>query len=591
MFTITCILLITGVILYRTFAIFEMNDNFNVMNGNVQDMGDMEFAFYIDGSLSKTVPEKKEDYSLDTLSSKCIDMITKEQISNVSWDDENWEVKIKGVNSTKTKCYLYFKQIYKEEILRGAIPDLGNGRLIPITISDNEQPSDVNYEGSTPGGKVKKADITTSWYSYEQKRWANAVILKDGEVDHYTPGEEIPESAIESYFVWIPRYKYQLKESESTYNRYTEISHEYGEQSNNDQITNNSSNSPYEIIFETKNDGTSIGSTQNSWLTHPAFTSFNSNGMWVGKFETGYNGAIDKLGAEKNIQEPEKIIIKPNAYSWRYINVSNAFYTSYGYLRELESHMMKNTEWGAIFYLTQSQYGRCKDICTEPRINNSRYITGYSANKNPSCGYTENSVDCNNYDETVGLNQDGSSGWSYYNSFSQEASTTGNYYGVFDMSGGSWEYVMGVLQSSENDASPASGRNELYNSGFKGKYSCPSCDSKSATEQTTGLEWPSRKYYDLYDYNTSNQLYQRGHLGDATKELGPFYSVKYNYNTKPLRFINSNFYDASYFVNSGSPWFMRGGHFTAGSDTGIGAFVNENGHASGNYSFRIVLMP
>ena len=44
-FTIVCILLVSGVILYRTFAIFEVKTNQNVINGQVQDIGDLEFAF------------------------------------------------------------------------------------------------------------------------------------------------------------------------------------------------------------------------------------------------------------------------------------------------------------------------------------------------------------------------------------------------------------------------------------------------------------------------------------------------------------------------------------------------------------------
>ena len=53
---------------------------------------------------------------------------------------------------------------YKEEILNGADPVIKN-ELIPVTIEND--------------GTVKKADITKEWYNYENKKWANAVILKD----------------------------------------------------------------------------------------------------------------------------------------------------------------------------------------------------------------------------------------------------------------------------------------------------------------------------------------------------------------------------------------------------------------------------
>ena len=56
------------------------------------------------------------------------------------------------------------------------------------------------------------------------------------------------------------------------------------------------------------------------------------------------------------------------------------------------------------------------------------------------------------------------------------------------------------------------------------------------TSNTTGKEWPSSKYYDLYDYGKGTLEYQRGILGDATKEFGPFYYVSYdNGNIKNLQ--------------------------------------------------------
>ncbi len=595
-FTITCILLISGVLLYRTFAIFETNDEFNIINGTIEDEGNIRFMVYVDNELQKSVPNKESGYSLDTSTSYC------ENGEVVSWNDEKWSVEIKGVSTTKTKCYLYFKEIYVDETLKqtdgsiGPIPDLGNGRLIPVTISNSEKPTDVNYEGASPGGKVRKADITTSWYSYGEHRWANAIILKDGEVDHYKPGDEIQESAIESYFVWIPRYKYQLKESESTYNSYSGINQNLGEKENNDGIPNKGSNNPYEIIFETKDKGLSTGNQQGEYITHPAFVAFNSNGMWVGKFETGYNQNNDKtnvmptnswneFNARQNIQNPSKIIVKPNVFSWREIQVGNAFYTSYNYIRDLESHMMKNTEWGAIFYLTYSKYGTCNDnSCTELRINNSFFITGYSSSKDPTCGYTQSNETCNQY-EATGLNKDGVVGWSYYNSSSQVASTTGNYYGVFDMSGGSVEYVMGVMQSNTDNVKPATGSNSTNNSGFKGPY------SNENGENTEGLEWPSKKYYDLYDNDSLIYSYQRGKLGDATKELGPFYSIQYSYNTRPGGIISSYFADLSNFGIATSPWFIRGGTYDHGSEAGIGAFDVNTGTKVYYVSFRIILMP
>ncbi len=580
-FTIACILLVSGVILYRTFAIFEVKTNQNVMNGQVQGIGDVSFNFYMDNKLTKQVPNKDTGYVFDSSKSYC------EDGTIVLWNDSTWSLEL-GAIKARTKCHLYFNQLYKEALLNGAIPDLGNGKLIPVVILDGNSQSDVHSDGETQGGRVEKADITNTenpWYKYEDKKWANAILLKEGVEDTYAPGDEIPENNIESYFVWIPRYKYQLKEDEETYNKYTTAA-DKGTITNVSELytngsTNKGINGAFQIVFETKDKGTLSGNKKGDYITHPAFTAFNSNGFWVGKFETGYDGAATSADALKNEKNADKVIIKPNVYSWGNIEVANAFYTSYEYLRELESHMMKNTEWGAVAYLTQSKYGRCgsdNGNCTEVRINNSSSgVTGSSAVQEPTLGYNIN----RDY-EGNGIGKDTSRVYNYNNSKSVISSTTNNYSGVYDLSGGKWEYVMGVLQFSENNSTPTSGANAVANSGFVGPY------SNAQGQNTEGQPWPSSKYYDLYDYDTTWMEYQRGKLGDATKELGEFYVLTYNGSTLS-RQVSSFFADTAYFASSTGPWFIRGEPAVGGTGAGIGAFHPEGGGAIGDRGFRIVL--
>ncbi len=549
-------------------------------NNYIKETNDSEvtFAYVVEGAKQNTIPSK-EGYTFDTENSSCTNGVT------ISWNYSNWNAKISNLKNTKSNCILYFKKEYGEKILNGALPEI-KGDLVPVTI-DN--------------GVVRKADLSSEWYSYQNKRWANAVILID-KTKEYKNNEEIKEENIESYFVWIPRYRYQLKENESTYVDYNTLISK-GSVKNNSTVPNTGANSPFEIIFEDKNTTRITENTQNGWLSHPAFASFNSNGMWVGKFETGYNQNenINSLitntegwtmtNAQQNIKDSSKIIIKPNVYSWRNIQVANAFYTSFEYMRSLDSHMMKNMEWGAITYLAYSKYGRCNNgSCEEVRNNNnSNFITGYSANFEPSCGLTNSNEECNKYDVGILLNTDGDNGWNYKNPSSQVASTTGNYTGIYDMAGGSWEYVMGIMKSLNN--TPSSGRNEQYHSYFNGDYSCPTCDQKSTTSFNNGYSFPTSKYYDLYDNNGDNKQFQRGYLGDATKELGPYYEVTYDYNMKPTRRLSSWFADRAYFVNRDSPYFERGGDYSGGSEFGISAFDNAYGSAYNCDTFRIVLMP
>ena len=448
--------------------------------------------------------------------------------------------------------------MHQESILNGAYPRLKNN-LIPITIEND--------------GTVKKADTTTKWYSYEEKRWANAVILKD-ETKTYNNGEIIPEEEIESYFVWIPRYRYKLWNVDN-------VSSSGVDESVVHEI---------EIEFESKSISPSNGSSNGEWLTHPAFTSFDVNGMWVGKFETGYDGATSASGASKNTTEVDKVIVKPNVYSWRNIQVANAFTVSYNYQRELESHMMKNTEWGAVAYLSHSIYG----ISDEIRINNnSSYKTGYASVSEPTVDWPE----YKDYGSSSSVTQ------AYNTTVGYLASTTGNITGVYDMSGGAHEYVMGV-QVDENGL-PLSGRHNIYNSGFNGTLGCPTCDTtgdnlvsgvdSSITSITNGINLPSSKYYDSYKVNSNGNKKNRI-LGDATGEMGPFGTIQTTGTTEQCgetgicnRLISSWYGDSSWFVYSSNPWFRRGGYYNYGSGAGAFYFYDDSGRASSSISFRLVL--
>ena len=317
--------------------------------------------------------------------------------------------------------------------------------------------------------------------------------------------------------------------------------------------------------------------TVGDYMTHPAFLSIPSTGFWVGKFDTGYAGAASTIEVEQNINDSSKILIKPNTYSWRGIQVANAFYTSYNYQRNLDSHMMKNTEWGAVAYLQHSAYGSSTSV----RINNNTdFITGYAANNEPTCGYTAINEECNKYCN------DGTCNTAYPNSLL--ASTTGNISGIFDMSGGAWDFTMGVMVDEEGKT--MSGRNSLYNSGFNGTFGCPTCDNDSSglTELTGGVDFPDSKYYDTYAYATVEEQYQRRILGDATGEMGPFSMITYLTQTRK---ISSWYLDAAWFVYNYAPWYGRGGARHDGTDAGIFLFNAILGQAHGDVSFRIILTP
>ena len=417
---------------------------------------------------------------------------------------------------------LYDKTIVDTSCKNVSAPKIGEG-LVPVTIEAD--------------GTVKYADTSKSWYNYCDKRWANAVILEDNA--SYNVGDTISESDIQSYFVWIPKYKYKLWNVDAAVENAHEIEIVFDENDTTD-VEGISCKTPM-------TSGGSGNCNNGEYMTHPAFISMNTNGFWVGKFETGYKGATSTASAQVNANDTSKVIIKPNVYSWRNITVYNAFLASYNYDRDLDSHMMKNTEWGAVAYLSHSKYGKNAEININ---NNSSYKTGYSA------------LPSTNQQTYPGTSGDGATYNSAYNTdIGYLASTSGNISGVYDMSGGAWEYVSSYITGKPGT------------SGFS----------------TTTLANYDSKYFDTYNAASTLTTYQYRILGDATGEMGPFKSYLDGDNTS--RYHSSWYGDNSVFVDSSYPWFTRCGHYAYGVLAGTFFFSGYTGNTYVSGGYRIILTP
>jgi hypothetical protein len=417
------------------------------------------------------------------------------------------------------------KQVYADAT--GAnVPELYQG-LVP-----------VKYDAS---GNTVVADIYDEWYNYSTHNWANAVLvncadssikskyfddsmkLKDSIV-----GTTITDSDILQYYVWIPRYKYLLWNAE------------------------NGSSDPQaiSITFEDKTATKSTGSTNGTWLTHPAFTfgTTELNGIWVGKFET--SGTVTNLTIKPNVVSLTNQTVSAMFNATR--DEENTYAANYGISSsEIDTHMMKNMEWGAVAYLSSSIYGRYTNATTciasgcEVWINNvtsGSYVgavTGCSG-ATVSADEVSQTTCSTGYDwTTLGVN----------------ASTTGNQYGIYDMSGGAYEYVMGNMVGSDGN---------FY--------------SSSAGFSVT----PDSKYYNSYNYQSDVNIYtdhSRGLLGDATKEtLKTFGSETGGWNS-----------DYAFLPSGVSSWFKRGGYASYGDGAGVFDFHRHNGVAHNLGSFRSVL--
>ena len=349
------------------------------------------------------------------------------------------------------------------------------------------------------------ADMISKYYSSEfiYKKNSADVVYYNFQNNYDTNDTIVYDDDIKLWYVWIPRYKYTIfnGNNESVSEQLINITFESGiNRTGTVTCVNNDDGS------ETCTDNTYGGITNGtSTYTHPAFKFGNTEltGFWVGKFEvSGSTSAIT---------------VKPNVTSLRNQTVSSFFTaiqnvkTTYG-INNADSHMMKNMEWGAVAYLKQSKYGLGT---TDIAVNtNSSYYTG------------------------------GGTSDAYKTNVAQ--STTGNIYGVYDMSGGAWEYVMGNMNNSSNAFYSS-------NAGF-----------------TTA---PDAKYYDSYKYDTSYTSHARGKLGDATKETLTTFG----------KTLGGGWYsDYAYFPNSSFSWFIRGGRYDDGTYAGVFYFYGANG---GDYSY------
>ena len=462
----------------------------------------------------------------------------------------------------------------------------------------------------------KKADEsnvseTYKWYDYNDKMWANSVTVSETNRSTYlnaNPGTTIPMDDILTMQVWVPRYKYEVwnynengtvasdpQEIKITFEKGTATT---GEISCSDSISGTDGAASETCKLKSDNLACTDSTCNGKTYTHPAFTfgTEELEGIWVGKFEvsapTDNACYISESEANCNVTGITPLV-KPDVKSYRRAQVGtfesnimtmNDSGNKYGFTLTDDTHMMKNMEWGAVAYLSHSKYGTCTDgTCIEININNSSsFYTGRSGGnvggKTPINGtYTDqtsntkyNSYGFYTYDGYL-LNYNTNTKSSTKN-MTKIASTTGNIYGIYDMSGGAFEYVMGNIVSNDG-TTMMSGYSTSYNSGYTGII----YDSGSYSSYTGTYSYPENKYIDKYSFGTSYTQRIRSKLGDALKEV---YNTSYGWYS-----------DYSYLAGSGYPWIYRGGYYSYGSIAGVFYSGNYFGKASSDSSSRLVITP
>ena len=416
------------------------------------------------------------------------------------------------------------------------------------------------------------AENQDNWYDYEKQKWANATT-KDG-----------------SYWVWIPRYAYKI-ESGCYTNQAGAITIKFLKETSNKDSENTEIKTTYPTV--------SNGAMQD-YVVHPSFVNGTSThymngewkdniaGYWVAKYTAGFQASTTDVsdatkvvnGNDTIVYSSEKYttnngytataiassaiantemsypVFKPLTYAYNCITTGESYTLSrkiatassfYGLnSSKTDSHQMKNSEWGAVAYLTQSSCGRNK---TEIAINsknlnnlNSKNIyavTGYS-------GSTANGVD---------------------------ASTTNNMSGVFDLNGCVWERTAAYVTNGHDKLK--------YGSSF----------ATITTANANAYQTSSSEYVTIYPYNSSSD----GGTNNYTVYSGKK-STTYGFGDAILETSNAGLGSTSWnggysgFPYTSGPFFIRGGGYGNGSGAGSFAFTRTGGGVSYNNGFHSVLV-
>ena len=510
---------------------------------------------------------------------------------------------LNSINSSapSTDGYNENKEVNSPKITQGMIPVKWNGTNWQVCSQDDNE-----------------------WYSYKDKKWAN-IMLSDGKYKSDTVQVEqvVKDDELGSMYVWIPRYAYTVDNENKKMN-----------------VTFVKGNTNEGVNGETFTTDESVD-TKTTKLVHPGFNLGGTalTGFWVAKFEasgTDKNGNAvgnaTSTSSDVQYQPDETTIAKslPNKISWRHIQIGECEKRSmditttdkdkFG-INYASSHLIKNSEWGAVAYLSYSEYGSVAKINASGTLIQSPWYTydmytGQGPKSETDEGRYEKTDDTRNYNTTNG----------------QMASTTGNTTGVYDMNGGAWERVAGYLDNGNNNLnkygnSTSDSKIQYFQNGkLNGAYASLwdsyevseeeksnkiAIEGESPISQDSLWEYTKRevKYQTarkrLTDYNF-NQMAK--HKGIGVNEVASECSYYAPYDSKGNRgwfmtaeepakesgvsqqYARSWDYDGVLIGHSAIPFVMRGGYFSFGDTVGVLYTDVTSGNAGCGSGFRPVLV-
>ena len=462
---------------------------------------------------------------------------------------------------------------------------------------------------STEGTVVDTTNSDAEWYNYENKKWANAKT-EDG-----------------SMWVWIPRYAYRIHKENGVETQKFDIVFLVG-------LTDNyyDENGKLQTAQRQTSEDQTIVTNGDAYTVHPAFTNESSinyanggwdkelAGIWVAKFEAGYASGNNKAtvkASSVNYSQDTSWVAKVEAgtssdstqparnwldgkygstttaikyptfqgltYSMNYINHNDAYRISkvltesgniYGLnSSSTDSHLMKNSEWGAVSYLSQSKYG----LDGTNIVINSVYLNNTTKSVYAVTGCASSTADASAVSTTIGaLNNRTQSGvyvWTQKNGTA--ASSTGTIYGIYDMSGGTWERTASIVNNGNSNLTTYGSQIKAdLNNGVSTKYITvyphdSSKDNTSISNTSANLSIASQT-----NYARNKKIY-----GDGIRETSTAGTEQ-----------NAWYSDYSYFAGLQVPFFVRGGSYGGISGVGLFSFLRNAGASGYDAGFRSVLV-
>ena len=445
-------------------------------------------------------------------------------------------------------------------------------------------------EKAKEGSTVKTTDIDAAWYDYDAKKWANAQT-QDG-----------------SMWVWIPRFAYKVNSSTKTFdvvflkdttNTYLDNGTEKDAEKEGYIVHpafKNESSTGYENggwdkdltgIWVSKFEAGFATSNGNSAPKKASSVNYSQTSVWASGYETGGNdGSLSARNWIDGVYGSTTTAIKyPTfqglAYSMNYINHNDAFSISraltesgniYGLSSSsTDSHLMKNSEWGAVAYLAQSKYGLNGTNIYINNVNLHSSTGAQSVYAITGCAAATADADQVTTEmNTTTKRPKATNVYTWTQASGTKASTTGTIYGIYDMSGGIWERSAAIVNNGNSNLTTFG--KSLMNSLINGKSSQyvtvypydSSVDKTGANPNTVSAA----------NYAKNTKIY-----GDGIRETSTAGTGKTSWYT-----------DYSCFPAVGSLFFVRGDDLWDGEGAGLFYFNRTDGRSIFDGGFRSVLV-